>query len=107
MQSPGNNVTHTQFLIIVPLLPVKVGYESRVVLRTNGLRVVSRCEFLRIETSMTKLFMNTVTQRMITNAFITQASQITGGFPFHFRERGMPLCGGKKVPHPPCVSFLV
>lgn len=49
------------------------------------------CEFLRIETRMTKLSMNRANQRIITNAFIIQASQITMRFLFHFSERVIDL----------------
>ena len=65
--------------------------QARIIMRTIKLCVVMFCEFLRIETPVTKLSMNRANQRIITSAFITQASRITLGFPFHFSERAIDL----------------
>lgn len=70
------------------LLPVMW---STTILKTSEPCIVMCCGFLRIETPVTKLSMNTASLRAITKAFITGASGITLDFPFHFSKTSICL----------------
>lgn len=58
-------------------------------MRTKESCVEMCCEFLRTETSMTKLSMNRANQRVIANALITRPGSSLG-FPSHFSKKVIP-----------------
>lgn len=67
---------------------------STTILKTSEPCIVMRCEFLRIETPVTKLSVNTASLRKITKAFIIRAGGITFDFPFHFSKTAICLEDG-------------